>query len=117
MHIVLGEGRILDAAQVIVYPAADPATHSVVVRVMLPDQTTEVQDLLLGPPLGAVAVHYLPRGQTLTVVATLYLAQFAWTLWELDGSAPMAMRAVIAVLVLNAAFIVMYAWGGRLHRN
>ena len=36
-RIVLGDGRILDAAQVIVYPAADPSTHSVAVRVMLPD--------------------------------------------------------------------------------
>ncbi len=36
-RIVLGDGRILDAAHVIVYPAADPSTHSVAVRVMLPD--------------------------------------------------------------------------------
>lgn len=36
-RIVLGDGRTLDAAQVIVYPAADPSTHSVAVRAMLPD--------------------------------------------------------------------------------
>jgi RND family efflux transporter MFP subunit len=36
-RIVLDDGRDLDAAQVIVFPAADPSTHSVGVRVMLPD--------------------------------------------------------------------------------
>jgi RND family efflux transporter MFP subunit len=36
-RIVLDDGRSLDAAQVIVFPAADPSTHSVGVRVMLPD--------------------------------------------------------------------------------
>lgn len=34
--IVLADGRRLEAAQVIVYPAADPLTHSVGVRVALP---------------------------------------------------------------------------------
>jgi RND family efflux transporter MFP subunit len=36
-RIVLADGRALDAAQGIVYPAADPLTHSVGVRVVLPD--------------------------------------------------------------------------------
>lgn len=36
-RIVLDDGRSLEAAQVVVFPAADPATHSVGVRVMLPD--------------------------------------------------------------------------------
>ncbi|WP_246109208.1 efflux RND transporter periplasmic adaptor subunit [Vulcaniibacterium gelatinicum] len=34
--IVLADGRRVDAAQTIVFPAADPATHSVGVRVLLP---------------------------------------------------------------------------------
>jgi RND family efflux transporter MFP subunit len=34
--IILGDGRALDAAQVIVFPSADPLTHSVNVRVQLP---------------------------------------------------------------------------------
>lgn len=34
--IVLADGRRVDAAQVIVHPAADPLTHSVGVRVLLP---------------------------------------------------------------------------------
>lgn len=36
-RIVLDDGRNLDATQVIVFPAADPSSHSVGVRVMLPD--------------------------------------------------------------------------------
>jgi RND family efflux transporter MFP subunit len=35
-RIVLADGRSLDAARVIVFPAADPSTHSVGVRVLLP---------------------------------------------------------------------------------
>lgn len=35
-RIVLADGRSLEAAQVIVFPAADPSTHSVSVRVVLP---------------------------------------------------------------------------------
>lgn len=35
--IVLADGRNLDAARIVVHPAADPLTHSVGVRVMLPD--------------------------------------------------------------------------------
>lgn len=36
-RVVLADGRSVDAAQVVVFPAADPATHSVGVRVVLPD--------------------------------------------------------------------------------
>ena len=36
-QIVLADGRSIDAAEVIVFPAADPSTHSVGVRVALPD--------------------------------------------------------------------------------
>lgn len=35
--VVLGDGRRLDAAEVTVFPAADPASHSVGVRVTLPE--------------------------------------------------------------------------------
>ena len=35
--VLLADGRKLDAAEVAVYPAADPATHSVGVRVTLPE--------------------------------------------------------------------------------
>lgn len=36
-RVLLADGRRLDAAAVTVFPAADPATHSVGVRVVLPD--------------------------------------------------------------------------------
>ncbi len=36
-QIVLADGRRVDSAQVIVFPAADAATHSVSIRVLLPD--------------------------------------------------------------------------------
>jgi len=36
-RVVLGDGRTVDAAELTVFPAADPATHSVGVRVVLPD--------------------------------------------------------------------------------
>lgn len=36
-EVVLADGRRIDAAAVIVFPAADPTTHSVGVRVTLPD--------------------------------------------------------------------------------
>ncbi len=35
--VVLEDGRRIDAADVVVFPSADPATHSVGVRVLLPD--------------------------------------------------------------------------------
>lgn len=35
--VELADGRSVDAAEVIVYPASDPATHSVTVRIALPD--------------------------------------------------------------------------------
>jgi RND family efflux transporter MFP subunit len=36
-RVALADGRTVDAAEVVVFPAADPATHSVGVRVTLPD--------------------------------------------------------------------------------
>ena len=36
-QVVLADGRRIDAADITVFPAADPSTHSVGVRVMLPD--------------------------------------------------------------------------------
>lgn len=52
-RIALADGRSLDAAQVIVFPAADPTTHSVAVRIVLPS----VAD---GPQPGATAKVVFP---------------------------------------------------------
>lgn len=42
-RIVLDDGRSFDAADVTVFPAADPATHSVAVRIALPSMTDAPQ--------------------------------------------------------------------------
>ena len=52
-QVVLADGRSIDAAEVTVFPAADPATHSVGVRVTLPG----VNDL---PQPGATAKVVFP---------------------------------------------------------
>lgn len=39
-RVALADGRTVDAAEVVVFPAADPSTHSVGVRVTLPDMST-----------------------------------------------------------------------------
>ncbi len=67
-HVVLADGRRIQAAEVTVFPAADPATHSVGVRVTLPDAA----DL---PQPGATAkvvfpINAGPGGQLLRVPAS-----------------------------------------------
>lgn len=52
-RVLLVDGRSVDAAAVTVFPAADPATHSVGVRVILPD----LQD---APPPGITAKVLFP---------------------------------------------------------
>ncbi|MHB8912966.1 MAG: efflux RND transporter periplasmic adaptor subunit [Lysobacter sp.] len=52
-EVVLADGRRIDAAEVTVFPAADPSTHSVGVRVALP----AIQDL---PQPGATAKVVFP---------------------------------------------------------
>ena len=52
-QVVLGDGRRIDATEVTVFPAADPATHSIGVRVTLPS----IQD---APQPGATAKVVFP---------------------------------------------------------
>lgn len=54
-RVVLGEGSSVDAAAVTVFPSADPATHSVAVRIILPD-------LPRAPRPGATAKVVFPIG-------------------------------------------------------
>ena len=66
-QVVLADGRRIDAAQVTVFPAADPATHSVGVRVTLPD-------VAQAPQPGATAKVVFPistsaNGQVLRIPA------------------------------------------------
>lgn len=62
--VVLADGRRTDAAQVIVFPAADPATHSVGVRVMLPELQSAPQPGLTArvvfPIAGGVQSLHVP---------------------------------------------------------
>ena len=63
-RVVLDDGRALDAAAVVVFPAADPSTHSVGVRITLPDtanpprpgSTAKVQFPIV-EAAGAAVVH------------------------------------------------------------
>ena len=54
-RVVLEEGRSIDVAGVTVFPSADPATHSVAVRITLPD-------LPLAPRPGVIAKVFFPIG-------------------------------------------------------
>ena len=71
-EIVLADGRRIEAASVTVYPAADPSSHSVGVRVKLPD----VEDL---PQPGATAKVVFPiitgDGEHVLRIPTTALAQ------------------------------------------
>lgn len=55
--IVLADGRRVDAARIVVYPAADAATHSVGIRVVLPDMEDAPQ-----PGVTAKVVFPIARG-------------------------------------------------------
>jgi len=67
-HVVLDDGRVLDATAVVVFPAADPATHSVGVRITLPDaanpprpgSTAKVQFPII-EATGTAAVVHVPQ--------------------------------------------------------
>lgn len=61
-RIDLADGRALEAAQVIVYPAADPLTHSVGVRVVLPDVAP-----VPAPGITAKVVFPITAGDVATV--------------------------------------------------
>lgn len=67
-RVVLDDGRVLDAAAVVVFPAADPSTHSVGVRITLPDtdnpprpgSAAKVQFPVVAAT-GAAAVVHVPQ--------------------------------------------------------
>ena len=67
-RVALDDGRVLDAASVVVFPAADPSTHSVGVRIMLPDTTnpprpgsTAKVQFPIAEAAGAAAVVHVPQ--------------------------------------------------------
>ena len=65
-RVSLADGRTVDAASITVFPAADPATHSVAVRVTLPDVDAApapgATAKVLFPIAGGGALPRIPRG-------------------------------------------------------
>lgn len=82
--VVLGDGRRLDAADVTVFPAADPASHSVGVRVTLPDVADAPQP-----------------GMTAKVVFPIAAASAAKT-----GTINLPARAIVRRGELTGAYVV-----------
>lgn len=64
-RVLLEDGRALDAATITVFPAADPQTHSVAVRVLLPDLVDPPQPgvtaKVLFPIAGGDSLPRIPR--------------------------------------------------------
>lgn len=70
----------------------------------------------IGAPLGVYAVAKLGRKQTLVVVATLCVGQFAWTLFseqQLLGNAGILL-SMVAVACCLLGFELLRRWGARL---
>ncbi|MEO8160350.1 MAG: efflux RND transporter periplasmic adaptor subunit [Arenimonas sp.] len=67
-RVMFADGRGVEAASITVFPAADPATHSVAVRVLLPDSAAGAAPRpgaaakVLFPIAGAGALPRIPRG-------------------------------------------------------
>ena len=70
----------------------------------------------LGAPFGVVACKVIPRKVTLLIVSGLCLVQFAWTLYHERASlnASIVAGVVIALLLLNLVFMLMYDAGRRM---
>ncbi|MEM1329681.1 MAG: sulfite exporter TauE/SafE family protein [Planctomycetota bacterium] len=71
--------------------------------------------VLFGAPLGALAVHLLPRLGTMIFVGALCLVQLVWALVNIDADPRTIAVVVLAVLAMNAAFIALHRLGGKLH--
>lgn len=64
--------------------------------------------VLLGAPLGVLMMRLIPRGVTLVTVSLLCLAQYFWALTNVGLTWATLGGSVLAVLLLNACFHVMY---------
>lgn len=69
----------------------------------------------LGAPFGAIIVNLISRAPTLILVSLLCLAQFVWTLIHEQVTGWLLVAALLAVLLMNAAFHALYRWGKGLH--
>lgn len=66
--------------------------------------------VLLGAPLGVLMMRLIPRGVTLVFVSVLCLAQFFWALTNVGLTWASVGGSVLAVLVLNGCFHLMYRY-------
>ena len=73
----------------------------------------------LGAPFGVIACKIIPRTVTLLIVSGLCLVQFAWTLFHERDSLTVGIigGVVIALLMLNLVFMLMYDAGRRLAQS
>lgn len=65
----------------------------------------------IGAPLGAVVVELISRKPTLLIVSALCIGQFVWTLVHERVTGPALGGALLAVVVFNAIFHVLYSLG------
>lgn len=70
--------------------------------------------VLLGAPVGVLALFVLRRGVTMVIVAVLCLVQLVWTCVDVGVRASTVGGVIVAVLAMNAAFHFLHAWGRRL---
>jgi uncharacterized membrane protein YfcA len=65
----------------------------------------------LGAPLGAVVVEMISRKPTLLIVSMLCLIQFGWTLIHERVTGVALVAAILAVVVCNVIFHMLYSLG------
>lgn len=88
--VVLGDGRRIDAEQVIVFPYADPATHSFRVRLELPEADTGLQ-----PGMTAKVAFMLDEGERLGVpVSALVQRSEVSAVYVVDDAGRVVLRQV-----------------------
>lgn len=65
--------------------------------------------------VGIEMLNLISRAPTLILVSLLCLAQFVWTLVHEQVTGWLLVGALLAVLLMNAAFHALYRWGKGLH--
>ncbi len=65
----------------------------------------------VGAPLGALVVNLISRTPTLLLVSLLCVGQYVWTLIHEQVRGTALVASIVAVLLLNGIFHVLYRWG------
>jgi RND family efflux transporter MFP subunit len=88
--VVLGDGRRVEAEQVIVFPYADPLTHSFRVRLELPEADTGLQ-----PGMTAKVAFMLDRGERLGIpVSALVQRSEVTAVYVVDDAGRVVLRQI-----------------------